>query len=178
MSESATDKRIRELSRQLENEKRDHARTRNELQSEISRVWRLVPSHYINLMGVYPALRKLLHVIAEAADLQDPSRGAPAEDTMRTQFVHTGDNASSSHAEQAYSTHRKHRADVAKMNQEIDWVTHRISKLLPGDPDEYNPPDGECECGCGKLIFQNTEGRRRRFYNDACRQRALRKVEA
>jgi hypothetical protein len=168
---------IESLHKQLKDEKKAHARTRTELQAEIARTWRLVPSHYINLMGVYPPLRRLLHVLAEAADLQDPSRGAPIEDTMRTQFVHVGENASTSQTEAGVLSHRRSRAAVEEIRKQLDYFTHRVSKLIPGAEYEYNPPAGECECGCGRLVFQSEQGRARRFYSAACRKRAERKVK-
>lgn len=130
MSESASDAKIRELSRQLKNEKREHSETRRMLQREIERVWRLVPSHYITLMGVYPPLRKLFHVLAEAADLQDPSRGAPIEDVMRTQFVHVGDNASTSHTEAAVSSHARVRHNTQIIRTEMESLRKYFTKLL------------------------------------------------
>lgn len=177
MSRSASEAKITDLYRQLNNEKTAHAATRNELQAEIQRVWRLVPSHYVSLMGVYPAMRKLLHVLAEAADLQDPSRGAPVEDTMRTQFVHVGDNASTSATEAGEYTHRRQRAVVEEMTKQLEWLTHKLSKLIPGTETEYDPPQGECP-ECGRLIFQNDVGRNRIFCSTKCRVRASRKVEA
>ena len=116
------------LAKDLEREKKAHDKTRTELQQELQRVWRLVPAHYISLMGVYPPLRSLLHILAEAADLQDPSRGAPVEDTMRTQFVHTGDQASSSSTEAGVLTHRSQRAAVAEITKQLRWLTHKLSK--------------------------------------------------
>ena len=177
MSKSATTKAIESLQEQIRLEKTAHAATRNELQAEISRVWRLVPTHYISLMGAYPPLRKLLHLLAEAAELQDPSRGAPVEDTMRTQFVHVGDNASTSTTEAGVLTHRRQRAVVEQMIGELEWMVHKLSKLIPGTEAEYNPPDGVCECGCGRLVFQDDKGRSRRFYSATCRKRASRSVK-
>jgi hypothetical protein len=176
MCESPTTKRIHSLVEQLRNEKTAHAATRNLLQSEIDRVWRLVPSHYVNLMGVYPPLRLLLRILVEAADLQDPSKGAAYEDTMRTEY--TPDGETLTQTERGVLTHRRHRATVVKMNDELDWLTHKLSKLIPGTEVEYHPPQGECECGCGRLNYQNDTGRKRRFYSAKCRQRASRKVEA
>jgi len=173
MSEAATTKAIRSLQTQLRDEKTAHAVTRNNLQAEIARIWRLDPGHYIPLMGAYPPLRKLLHVLAEAADLQDPSRGAPIEDTMRTQFVHVGEHASTSATEAAVSTHRHQRAVVAEMLKELDWMTHKLSKLIPGTDTEYHPPDGECP-ECGRFIFQSEVGRNKTYCSARCRLRALR----
>lgn len=122
---SKSEPTARSLSRDLKREQDAHKRTRRELQEEIERVWRLVPSHYINLMGVYPPLRKLLHVLAEAADLQDPSRGAPVEDTMRTQFVHTGERASTSMTESA-SQHGYYRQRVRDFSKDLRIVADAI----------------------------------------------------
>jgi hypothetical protein len=174
MAVSASERRIRQLSDQLESEKVAHARTRNELQSVIDRTWRLVPSHYIALMGVYPPLRRLLTVLGEAADLQDPSRGAAIEDTMRVDFVHSGEQASSSHPEHALTTHRRHRQTVETLRSELDWFTHKVSKLIPGSPTEYNPPSGECE-DCGRPLYQSDTGRPRKTCGSTCRKRASRK---
>lgn len=132
------------LNKELKREKKAHDQTRKELQQELERVWRLVPSHYISLMGVYPPLRKLLHVLTEAADLQDPSRGAPIEDTMRTQFVHTGDRASSSSTEAGVLTHRQHRAAVEEITKQLEWLTDKVSKLIPGPEWEYVLPERVC----------------------------------
>ena len=176
MSESATEARIRELSRQLNNEETAHTRTRNELQAEIERVWCLVPGHWINLMGAFPPLRQLLHVLAQAANLQDPSRGAPHEDVMRTEYTPDGETLTPT--ELGVVIHARDRAAVAEMVKQLKWFTHKLSKLIAGDPDiEYHPPEGACQ-ECGRLLFQNDTGRPRRYCSAKCRQRASRKVEA
>lgn len=175
MSESASDAKIRELSRQLKNEKTAHSVTRNELKREVERVWRLVPTHYITLMGVYPPLRKLLHVLAEAADLQDPSRGAPVEDTMRTQFVPDGENASTSSTERGVLTHARVRAHVRMFNKELEAKAHYWAQTIGASEWEYQPPDGRCE-ECGNHLVQTSTGRRRQYCSDTCRQRASRNV--
>jgi len=172
---SVADKTITDLRRQLDNEQRAHAITRNELQREITRVWRLVPSHYINLMGVYPPLRRLLHVLGEAAALQDPARGAPIEDTMRTQYVAVGANASTSQTERGVLTHRRARADVAFISTKLDTLARDLANTVRATEWEYPVPDGVCrECGGG--FVQVANGRRRVYCSDTCRQRASRKV--
>lgn len=170
MSKSASTRAIESYRTQLEAEKASHARTRRELQVEIERVWRLVPSWKIHLMGAYPPLRKLLMVLGEAAELQDPSSGQPMSDTMRSEVTEY------SSTERAVLTHKKHRATVAEMNKQLEWLTDRLSRLIPGVSTEYNPPSGECECGCGRLVFQTDTGRSRQFASAACRKRASRKV--
>jgi len=157
MSKSASEAKIRELQRQLANKDVELARTRNQLQSEITRWQRLSGRpirgiSMLELFGVYPALRKLIHVLFEAADLQDPSRSAPSEDTMRVNFVHSGDNASSSHAELGYASHQKHRANVrtldkglarvaARFDKELRSEVHYLAKLVAGEEWEYGIPD-------------------------------------
>jgi hypothetical protein len=152
MAKSATEAKIRELSRQLEAEKRDHARTRNELQAEITRWQRLARPNILDLMGVYPPLRKLLNVLAEAADLQDPSRGSPIEDTMRTEYVAVGDRASTSSTERGVLTHARARHNVrvisgelehlrSDFNARLDDKTHWLAKLVGGEEWEYPLPD-------------------------------------
>lgn len=148
MGRSASEKRILELQNQLASEQTKHAKTRNELQQEIARIWRLVPGYYINLMGVYPPLRRLLHVLAEAADLQDPSRGAPVEDTMRTQFVHTGENASASMTESA-AEHSYYRTRVRGFSKDLrvlaDDVQGYVEKKLADDAHRFGQSLGISE---------------------------------
>jgi hypothetical protein len=155
----------RELRRQLKNEIHAHRCTRDEL----DRVWRLVPTNYISLMGVYPPLRKLLSVLVDAADLQDPARGAPIEDTMRTEFVHTGEQASSSSTEAGVMTHRRHRAAVEEITKQIDRLADSLSNLVPGPGWEYDPPSSRCE-NCDRPIAQPTRGRPRKWCSERCRR--------
>jgi hypothetical protein len=124
MGKSASEAKIRDLTRQLAEEQRKHARTRAELQQENARIWRLVPAHYINLMGVYPPLRKLLHVLAEAADAQDPSRGAPTEDTMRTEYTDL------TPTERGVITHWRARSNVRFMRDELEILRKRFVDQL------------------------------------------------
>ena len=159
---SAADKKIAELTRRLHNEQTAHTITRNQLQQELTRVWRLVPSHYINLMGVYPPLRRLLHVLAEAADLQDPSRGAPVEDTMRTEFIPTGENASTSTTERGVLTHARHRSHVTQIIRDLEDRAHRYAQWIDADQYEYTPPDDECQ-SCGARLPQPSNGRPRKY---------------
>ncbi len=177
MSESATEARIRDLQRQLNKEKAGRSEDRRLFQAEIERIWRLVPGYWINLMGAFPPLRKLLHILAEAADLQDPSKGAPYEDTMRTEY--TPDGETLTQTERGVLTHRKHRADVSKMVSELEWFTHKISKLIPGQDRgiQYHPPEGECE-ECGRLLFQSDTGNKRSYCSTKCRVAAHRKRES
>lgn len=123
---SATEK----MARRLEREKAEHSQTRRLLQAEITRIWRLVPSHHVNLMGVYPPLRRLLHVLGEAADLQDPARGVPIGDTMRSQFVHVGANASTSHTEASVATHARARHNTKVIRDEMEGLVRYFTKLL------------------------------------------------
>jgi hypothetical protein len=157
MSKSASEVLIRDLQRQLSKEKNEHARTRNHLQAEITRWQRLAGRpvrgiSMLELFGVYPALRKLIHVLFEAAELQDPSRSAPSEDTARVSFVHSGENASSSHAELGYATHQVHRANVRaldkglsrianKFDNELRTEVHYLAKLVAGEEWEYGIPE-------------------------------------
>jgi hypothetical protein len=149
MSKSASEAKIRELQRLLANEKTAHAVTRNQLQQEITRWQRLVPSHYISLMGVYPPLRKLLHVLAEAADAQDPMRGAPTEDTMRT------DVAELTPVERGVISHWRARSNVRFMQRELEMLRRRINEQLEAKTAhfanvagttawEYDPPLPVC----------------------------------
>lgn len=167
MSETALEKTARRLNERLEEEKTAHAKTRNELRVTIERVWRLVPQHYINLMGVYPALRRLLHVLAEAADLQDPTRGAAIEDTMRTEVTEL------TPTERGVISHHRQRANVRTLQKDIDKLanrihrilddrTHHMGSLIPGSEWEYDPPDGECE-ECGNPVMQPAKGRPRKY---------------
>jgi hypothetical protein len=94
------------------------------LQQEITRIWCLVPSHYINLMGVYPPLRKLLHVLAEAADAQDPTRGAPSEDTIRTEVTEL------TPTERGVLSHWRARNNVRFVNKELDILQRRFTEQL------------------------------------------------
>lgn len=171
MSKSKYEKLAEDLHRRLEEEKTAHARTRNELQVRIERIWRLVPSHYINLMGVYPALRRLIHVLAEAADLQDPTRGAAYEDTMRTEY--TPDGETLTQTESGVVNQRKARSNVKTLNRELDrlqndihreleFKTHRLGSLVPGSHWSYDPPEGECE-ECGGPVVQPVKGRPRKY---------------
>jgi uncharacterized coiled-coil protein SlyX len=146
---SASESKIRELNRQLAETKTELARTRNELQQEITRWQRLVPSHYISLMGVYPPLRKLLHVLAEAADAQDPTRGAPVEDTMRTEVTEL------TPTERGVISHWKARSNVRFMRDELEILRKRFNEALEAKTAhfanvagttawEYNPPRPVC----------------------------------
>lgn len=162
MSESATDAKIRDLSRRLREEKTSHAKTRNELQLKNERTWRLVPSHYINLMGVYPPLRKLFAVLTDAAWLQDPTRGAPGEDTMRTEVTEL------TPTERGVLSHRKHRANVAELNRQLNQLhkdlayrVHRMSQIIPGAEWSYDLPTS-CE-SCGGYVAQPDTGRPRKY---------------
>lgn len=166
---NATDNRIRDLTRQLKAERAAHNRTRLELQQELDRVWRLVPRHYISLMGVYPSLRQLFHVIAEAAELQDPTNGAPTEDTARTQFVHVGEHASTSQTERAVTTHRQAREVVRRIDLHLNHFVHTFSQWIGAVVYEYNPPDGEC-LTCGGPLIQAGNGRPRLYCSDRCRR--------
>lgn len=157
MSKSASESKIRDLERRLHAKDVELARTRNQLQAEITRWQRLAgrPIRGVSLLelfGVYPALAKLIPVLFEAADLQDPSRSAPSEDTMRVGFVHSGENASSSHPELAYSSHHKHRANVRtldkglgrladKFSNELRIEVHYLAKLIAGEEWSYEIPD-------------------------------------
>lgn len=174
MAKSKSEKIALDLERQLTAEKLAHTLTINTLHQQIARLWRLIPTHYINLMGVYPSMRKLLLVLSEAADLQDPSRSAPIEDTMRTEFVSVGENASTSSTERAVLTHRQHRATVVEMNRQLDWMAHKLSKMIPGVEDEYDPPSGNCP-ECGAFVFRSDTGRPRTYCSARCRQRAATK---
>jgi len=130
------------------------------LQQENHRLWALVPKGYINLMGVYPPLRKLLHVLAEAADAQDPTRGAPTEDTMRTEYVSNGPNASNSPTERGWLTHERARSNVRFMHDELDILQRKFVKDLAAKTAhfasvtsatewEYQPPLPVChKKGC------------------------------
>ena len=171
MSESATEAKLRDLGRQLAAEKTAHTRTRNELQATIERIWRLVPGHWISLMGVYPALRRLFHILAEAADLQDPAKGVDYENTMRTEY--TPDGETMTQTERGVVTHKKHRSNVRQLNKELDrlanqihkeleYRTHRMGQLIPGSHWEYDPPEGQCE-ECGKPVVQPATGRKRKY---------------
>lgn len=163
---SATETKLRDLNRQLEAEKVAHAKTRNQLQAEILTVWRLVPTHYINLMGVYPSLRRLLRALGEAADLQDPTRGASTNDSVR--------NSTMSPTELGVLTHRQHRANVNTINTELDWFTHKVTNLVPGPDTQYHPPDSTC-LECGEPVLRNGNGRPREYCSQRCRQKAATK---
>jgi hypothetical protein len=126
MSKSAWERKAEELARDLHNERRSNA----VLKQELDRVWRLVPGGFIDLMGVYPPLRKLLHVLAEAADLQDPSRGAPVEDTMRTEYISSGPRASTSQTERGVLMHHRARSNVRFMGAEMESLRRRFVELL------------------------------------------------
>lgn len=178
MSESATEAKLRDLGRQLSAEKTAHARTRNELQATIERIWRLVPGYWINLMGVYPSLRRLVHILAEAADLQDPARGAAYEDTMRTEYTPDGETLTQTergviHHQRARDNVRQLEKGLIRLNKELEYHTHRMGGMIPGSHWEYEPPEGKCEV-CGELIVQSDTGRARRYCGDTCRQRAKR----
>ena len=157
MSKSTAETKIRELQRQLHKEQLAHARTTNQLQAEVTRWQRLAGRpirgvSMLELFGVYPALAKLIPVLFEASDLHDPSRSAPSEDTMRVAFVHSGDNASSSHAELAYASHHKHRANVKTLNRGLERLAsefnkklsaevHYLAKLIAGEEWHYDPTE-------------------------------------
>jgi hypothetical protein len=102
--------------------KRDHQIAL--LQQENHRLWALVPKGYINLMGVYPPLRKLLHVLAEAADAQDPTRGAPTEDTMRTEVTEL------TPVERGVLSHWRARNNVRFISKELDILARDFTKKL------------------------------------------------
>ena len=149
---NASDRRIAELSRQLANEQNAHAKTRNQLQAEVHRWQRLCSPQIFDLMGTYPPLRRLLVVLAEAADAQDPSRGAPIEDTARTNFVNVGNHASTSQTEAAVLTHARARSSVRTIGRELDLLVERITKdlertthtvgtLVTGSDGAYEMPD-------------------------------------
>lgn len=127
---SATTKAIESLHKQLKEEKTAHARTRNELQAEITRWQRLARPKILDLMGQYPPLKKLLNVLAEAADLQDPSRGSPIEDTMRVEFIPDGNNASTSSTERGVLTHQRARNNVRFLNSELEYLRSKFTKDL------------------------------------------------
>jgi hypothetical protein len=137
MSRAANTRAIESLQKQLRDERAAHARTRTELQQELTRVWRLVPGGFIELMGVYPPLRKLLHILGEAADLQDPSRGAPIEDTARTEYVAVGNNASTSQTERGVLTHARARSHVKLMGREIEALRNRITDLVAEKTNDF-----------------------------------------
>jgi hypothetical protein len=94
------------------------------LQQENHRLWALVPKGYINLMGVYPPLRKLLHVLAEAADAQDPTRGAPSEDTIRTEVTEL------TPTERGVLSHWRARNNVRFISKELDILQRRFTEQL------------------------------------------------
>jgi hypothetical protein len=118
MSRSANE--IASLRRELRRKKDDIAL----LQQEIHRLWALTPKSYINLMGVYPPLRKLLHVLAEAADAQDPSRGAPSEDTIRTEVTEL------TPTERGVLSHWRARNNVRFISKELDILQRRFTEQL------------------------------------------------
>jgi hypothetical protein len=133
MGKSSWERKLEDLNRQLAREKLAHAKTRQRLDR-----WRwLATPRILDLMGVYPPLRKLLHVLAEAADLQDPSRGAPIEDTMRVGYIPDGENASTSSTELAVLTHRKHRADVRFIGRELDILRREFTNKLEAKTAEF-----------------------------------------
>jgi hypothetical protein len=144
-------------------------RRKNELlQQEIHRVWGLVPTHYINLMGVYPPLRKLLHVLAEAADAQDPTRGAPSEDTMRTEYVPDGETLTPT--ERGMFAHWQNRTNVRHGRTKLESLITRIlaaetshlAGMVRATEWEYNPPAGHC-LECNASIIQPPTGRPRKY---------------
>ena len=172
MSKTSPASQIQHLKGELNRERQAHSRTRAELQQEVDRVWRLVPSHYINLMGVYPPLRKMLHVLAEAADRQDPSRSAPIEDTMRTEFVSVGENASTSSTEAGVLTHHRARRNVKNLRDRIDHLQKRWNdeladtayhhgQAVDASEWEYTPPT-RCE-SCRTPVSRPHTGRPRKF---------------
>jgi hypothetical protein len=115
---SAADRTIESLHRQLSDEKRKHATTRQELQRVIRRQMALTTPGLRDLMGTFPALRRLLAVLVEAAELQDPSRGAPMSDVMR---VGHGDSS----VEKALESYRKARANVRHLDKEMGKFAKR-----------------------------------------------------
>jgi hypothetical protein len=171
---------IDRLRADLEAEKLKNRRLINEKNAELERVWRLVPGYKLNLMVFYPALRRLFAILAEAADLTDPARGAPLEDTMRTEYTPDGETLTPT--ERAVFTHWRHRSDVVEANRRLqqdadkllNQMTDELSRLIPGAEIVYNPPDGEC-AECGRMLFQNDTGRKREYCGAKCRQRASRK---
>ena len=161
MVKSALEKENIQLRRRLEKAELEVARTRNELQAEVTKWQRLARPKILDLMGVYPPLRKLLNVLAEAADLQDPSSGSPIEDTMRTEYVAVGDRASTSSTERGVLTHARARHNVRVINTELEHLqsdfntrledkTHWLAKLVGGEEWEYEmPPRPVCHVkGC------------------------------
>lgn len=177
---------LENLNKELQREREKHHRTRQELRTELERVWRLVPTHYISLMGVYPPLRKLLHVLAEAADLQDPTKGAAYEDTMRTEY--TPDGETLTQTESGVIHHQAQRAHVVTLSKDLQYIhkkirnllddkTHDMAHLTRGEAWEYSPPDGKCE-ECKRLLFQSPTGRRKSFCSARCRQAASRKARS
>jgi hypothetical protein len=164
---------IDRLRADLETEKLKNRRLINEKNAELERVWRLVPVNFVVLLHEMPSLKKLLLLVGEAIGLADPLRGAPIEDTMRTQFVHVGENASTS-ATEAGATHNRDRANLYEIERRLRNVTDELGRLLKARETEYHPPHGRCE-ECGKLLFQNETGRPRIYCSDKCQKRAVRK---
>jgi len=124
MSRSSSDAKIRHLQRELEAEKLAHTRTRNELQQEIRRWQWLTRPKLLELLATYPGLQKLLDTLAEAAGLQDPLRGAPSEDTMRTETTEL------TPTERAVLSHRKHRSNVRLLDTDIQYLQRKINELV------------------------------------------------
>jgi hypothetical protein len=123
---SATDRQLESLHRQLAEEKRKHAQTRQELQRVITRQQAIIPPRLRDLMGQYPALRRLLAVLVEASDLSDPSKGAPMSDVMRV-----GHGTSST--ERAVEDFRKARAAVRHLDREMAGFSRRWKKKLDAE---------------------------------------------
>jgi hypothetical protein len=119
---SASDRTIESLQRQLSDEKRKHAQTRQELQRVIQRQQAILPPRLRDLFGTYPALRRLLAVLIEASELADPSRGAPLSDTMRV-------GHGSSSVERAVESYRKARANVRHIDSGMGKFAKRWDKL-------------------------------------------------
>lgn len=176
MSKSKWEKAAEDLHRRLEDEKTAHARTRNELQREVSRWQRLASPKILDLMGTYQPLRKLLHVLAEAAELQDPLRGAPTEDTMRTEVTEL------TQTERSVLTYSRHRQNVRLFGKELEHLredferkladkAHRFAQTVGATEWQY-PEVSKC-ADCGAYVFQPPTGRPRKYCEECSPRKTL-----
>ena len=143
---SSVERQLRDANRQLARERDAHQKTRTELQAEIQRWQWLASPRIFELMAVYPSLKKLLSVLAEAAELQDPAKGAPTSDTMRTEVTQL------TSVEQAVLSHKRHRQNVRiisgelehlrkKFNEQLEYKSHWMAQLIGGSEWEYQIPE-------------------------------------
>lgn len=107
---------------------------REALMRELERVRQLTPTEIRSLFAVYPPLRRLIWILADAADLQDPLTGRAIDGSsplVKTKGGNSRDEGAST---------RSDRMRVRRWITRLEGITRSFEQEIGGQPVEDSTP--------------------------------------